>query len=94
MGDLIRIVGNTNALVLELKGDVQKLNARVEKLEERMTALEERMTAVEERVDGLEQTVNNRFSRLESSLALQRHHQADLEDEMHHLKKLVLHNPV
>ena len=69
VADLIRIVGNTNAMVEEMRDKLIGLENRFEGMEKRFDGLENRFEGLEKRFDGLESRLDgleNRFGGLES----------------------------
>lgn len=64
--DLIRIVGNTNAIVEELRDKVDSLDKRMDRLESKMDSLESRMDRLESKMDSLESRMDSLESRMDS----------------------------
>jgi len=75
--ELIRIAGNTNAAVEELRKGQEELKQGQERLEDRMDGLEVRMDRLEARMDGLEARMDRLETRTDSIETIARHIQED-----------------
>jgi predicted nuclease with TOPRIM domain len=68
MTEMIRILGNTNAIVEELRTDVRYLKIKVDSLETRFDSLETRFDSLETRFDSLETKVDENHLEVMSGL--------------------------
>lgn len=68
MTEMIRILGNTNAIVEELRSDVKYLKVKVDSLETKVDSLDTKVDSLETKVDSLETKVDENHQEVMSGL--------------------------